>query len=115
MNYKNIIPGNLSMAKVREQNLLFVDKTKYIAWLENDAKTNVPVFMRPRRFGKTTLTVLLNNYYDLALKDRFDENFAGTWIGAHRTCGASSYCCLSFDFSIVSFLFILAPPPIATD
>ena len=102
MNYKNIIPGNLSMAKVREQNLLFVDKTKYIAWLENDARTNVPVFMRPRRFGKTTFSFLLRNYYDIALKDRFDENFAGTWIGAHRTSGASSYCCLRFDFSNVS-------------
>lgn len=65
MNYKNIIPGNLSMAKVREQNLLFVDKTKYIAWLENDARTNVPVFMRPRRFGKTTFSFLLRNYYEL--------------------------------------------------
>ncbi len=102
MNYKNILPGIMSMEMVREHNLLFVDKSRYIAWLENDAKTNVPVFMRPRRFGKTTLTVLLNNYYDIASKDRFDENFAGTWIGAHKTPGASSYCCLSFDFSIVS-------------
>ncbi len=102
MNYKNILPGNTSMEMVREQNLLFVDKTRYIAWLENGAKTNVPVFMRPRRFGKTSFTVLLNDYYDIARKASFEENFADTWIGAHKTARASSYCCLSFDFSIVS-------------
>ena len=102
MNYKKIVPGNTSMARVKKQNLLFVDKTMYIDWLENDAATDVPVFMRPRRFGKTSFTVLLNDYYDIARKTSFEENFAGTWIGAHKTARASSYCCLSFDFSIVS-------------
>ncbi len=102
MNYKTILPGNFSMADVREKNLLFVDKTKYIAWLESDARTNAPVFMRPRRFGKTSFTVLLKNYYDIARKDRFDENFQGTWIGSHKTPMASSYCCLRLDISPVS-------------
>ena len=101
MSRKRIIPGNMSMARVRKQNLLFVDKTRYIARLENDAMANALVFVRPLGFGKTTFTALLCNYYDLALKERFSENFAGTWIGAHKTPRASSYCCLCLDFSFV--------------
>lgn len=102
MKYKTIIPNNMSLAAAKEENLLFVDKTRYIDWLENDSRTNAAVFLRPRRFGKTFFIILLKSYYDRALKQHFDRNFAGTWIGSHKTSKASSYFCLDLDFSDVS-------------
>ncbi len=74
---------------------------RFIELLENGCTTDAPVFLRPRRFGKTFLALALFNYYDRSLESRFEQNFRGTWICSHRTAGASSFCCLRFDFSSV--------------
>lgn len=102
MKFKKISLSNMSPSRAKARNLVFVDKTRYIDWLENDLETEVPVFLRPRRFGKTFFTVLLKNYYDISLRDHFDENFEGTWIHSHKTAEANSYYCLKLDFSDVS-------------
>ena len=54
--------------KIREGNYFFVDKTRYIKELE---KYNVPVLLRPRRFGKTLLCSILECYYDINRRDKF--------------------------------------------
>ncbi len=61
-----------------KKNGYFVDKTSYIHLLET---YDNPVFLRPRRFGKSLLCSILNNYYDINKKDRFEELFAATSIG----------------------------------
>ncbi len=101
MALKRIVVDNISIADARKENLAYVDKTRFIEKLENIG-TRVPVFIRPRRFGKTFLAYTLYNYYDKSLAGQFDDCFKGTWIHGHRTPEASSYCCLRFDFSSVS-------------
>ncbi|MDD7022549.1 MAG: AAA family ATPase [Aeromonadales bacterium] len=98
---KNIILGNPSFSCVRQNGFAFVDKTKFIDALEK-LPTAVPVFLRPRRFGKSFLADMLYSYYDRSLEGEFERTFKGTWIYSHKTPKASSYYCLRLDFSSVS-------------
>ena len=102
MEKKKIIVGMRSLTEIRESNGIYVDKTRFIDYLENSAGTKVPVFLRPRRFGKSLTASMLHNYYDISKKNKFDKNFKGTWIYDHRTPLASSYYVIHFDFSDVS-------------
>ncbi len=76
----------------------FVDNTAYIRRLE-DVVT--PVFLRPKRFGKSIVCSMLAHYYDVNLKERFDELFGKTDIGRNPTPLRNSFLVLSFDFSTV--------------
>ena len=77
---------------------LFVDNTAYIRTLE---AVQTPVFLRPKRFGKSMVCSMLAHYYDVNLKDRFDELFGKTDIGRNPTPLRNSFLVLSFDFSTV--------------
>ena len=76
----------------------FVDNTAYIRTLEN---VDTPVFLRPKRFGKSVVCSMLAHYYDVNLKDRFHELFGKTDIGRNPTPLANSFLVLQFDFSTV--------------
>jgi hypothetical protein len=102
MAKKKIIVGMSTLSEIRESNSIYVDKTRFIDYLENSAGTKVPVFLRPRRFGKSLTASMLHSYYDISEKDQFEKNFKGTWIYDHRTPLASSYYVIHFDFSNVS-------------
>lgn len=104
MALKKIVVGNVSLPLAKKKNLLYVDKTKFISILE-ESEILAPVFLRPRRFGKTIFAKLLGNYYDVNEAGNFESNFEGTWIYSHKTPEASSYCCLMLDFSLVSPVF----------
>ena len=45
------------------ENRLYVDKTMYIEKMENLPDKAI-MFLRPRKFGKTLFTSVLENYYD---------------------------------------------------
>ena len=98
MGTKRRIPyGVINWAKlVRE--CLFVDNTSYIQRLE---EVDTPVFLRPKRFGKSIVCSMLAHYYDVNLKDRFDELFGKTDIGRNPTPLRNSFLVLQFDFSTV--------------
>ena len=98
MEEKRKIPyGVINWAKlVRE--CLFVDNTAYIRTLE---KVDTPVFLRPKRFGKSVVCSMLAHYYDVGLKDRFDELFGKTAIGRNPTPLRNSFLVMTFDFSTV--------------
>ena len=81
---------------LRERGFYYVDKTDYIAKLEN---YNAPVFLRPRRFGKSLLISMLAAYYDRAKAARFEELFGGTWIGDNPTEEHNQYLVIRYDFS----------------
>jgi hypothetical protein len=94
---KRLLSYGLSdFARIRRDNCYFVDKTEYIAKLE---RVRYPVFLRPRRFGKTVFTSMLRCYYDLKMADRFSELFDGLAIGKEPTGLQNSYYFLHFDFS----------------
>ncbi len=84
-------------AMVREHGY-FVDKTAYIAKLES---VKNPVFLRPRRFGKSLLCTMLESYYSVLYKNQFDELFGHTWIGRNPTPRHNAFFVLHLDFSTV--------------
>ena len=81
---------------LRERGFYYVDKTEYIYRLED---YNAPVFLRPRRFGKSLLVSTLACYYDRTKAHRFEELFGGTWIGNHPTPEHNRYMIIRYDFS----------------
>ena len=84
--------------KLIKENYHFVDKTRFIRELE---EYQVPVFLRPRRFGKSLWCSLLECYYDVNRADRFDELFGNTDIGREPTPLRNSRLIMRFDFSKV--------------
>ncbi len=98
MENKRKIPyGVINWAEIVRE-CLFVDNTASIRELET-CKT--PVFLRPKRFGKSVVCSMLAHYYDIDLKDRFDELFGRTDIGRNPTPLRNSFLVLQFDFSTV--------------
>ena len=87
-NYEEIIADNYH----------FVDKTRFINQLE---LYKIPVFLRPRRFGKSLWCSILECYYDIHRKDRFEELFGKTTIGKDPTPSHNSLMVMRFNFSIV--------------
>ncbi len=77
----------------------YVDKTKYIRVLE---QVKNPIFLRPRRFGKTLWCSTLECYYDVNRKDRFEHLFGHTAIGKDPTPERNGYLVLRFNFSVMS-------------
>ena len=67
-----------NFAEIRHKGYYYVDKTNYIPLLE---RYKAPVFLRPRRFGKSLLVSMLAHYYDRNMATQFKELFGGTWIG----------------------------------
>ena len=98
MEYKRIIPYGVINWATLVRECLFVDNTAYIRKLE---PCRTPVFLRPKRFGKSIVCSMLAHYYDANLKDRFDELFGMTDIGRNPTPLRNSFLVLSFDFSTV--------------
>ena len=83
-------------AEMRDRGFYYVDKTDYIPRLE---AYKAPVFLRPRRFGKSLLVSTLAHYYDRTLAHRFEDLFGGTYIGSHPTPEHNRYMIARYDFS----------------
>ena len=98
MENKRRIPYGVINWATLVHECLFVDNTSYIRKLEDVA---TPVFLRPKRFGKSVVCSMLAHYYDVNLKDRFDELFGKTDIGRNPTPLRNSFLVLQFDFQTV--------------
>ncbi len=85
---------------LRRDNCYYVDKTRFIREIEYSNKYFFLV--RPRRFGKTLTMTMLEAYYDINKKDKFEQIFSGLWIGDHPTESRNSYLVLEFNFSLVN-------------
>ena len=86
-------------AKIVNEDYFFVDKTRFIHELE---KYQIPVFLRPRRFGKSLWCSILECYYDINYADRFERLFGHTDIGRQPTPSHNSQLVLRFDFSKIA-------------
>ena len=82
---------------LRQQNMYYADKTKYIPLLERAG--NFLFLIRPRRFGKSIFLSMLRCYYDIAKQDKFDTLFDGLWIKDNPTRLKGAYQIMYFDFS----------------
>ncbi len=76
----------------------YVDKTEYIRMLED---FHSPVFLRPRRFGKSLWCTTLEYYYDQQHASEFESLFGNTAIGKDPTPNRNQYVVWSLDFSEV--------------
>jgi len=83
---------------IATQGYFYCDRTDKIPMLE-DSKSQL--FIRPRRFGKSLVLSMLENYYDVAKADEFDEIFGNLAIGKNPTKLRNSYFILRWDFSSV--------------
>ena len=73
-SYPRIPYGLGNFERIREEGLLYVDKTRFLRPLEDHRHA---FLVRPRRFGKTCWVGLLECYYDRTRAERFDTVFAG--------------------------------------
>ena len=95
------LPYGLSdFPRLISEDYYYVDKTRYIELLEN--QPNFLFLLRPRRFGKSLFMAMLETYYSIDYRERFDELFSGLYIGQHPTPSRNKYLALRFNFSEVS-------------
>ena len=98
MEIRRTIPYGVINWATLVRECFLVDNTAHIRALE-DVRT--PVFLRPKRFGKSVVCSMLAHYYDVNLRDRFDELFGKTDIGRNPTPLRNSFLVLAFDFSTI--------------
>jgi len=96
MNAVKFPYGLSNFEQIVNQNAVFVDKTHLIPELE---KYDFVSFLRPRRFGKSLFLSVLEHYYDVLRKDKFEKLFGKYYIGKNPTALANSYRILNFNFS----------------
>ena len=94
---KRIPYGMMNFAVIRRDDCYYVDKTRFIPIIEDADKFFF--FIRPRRFGKSLTVSMLQHYYDIAAKDKFDALFGDLYIGKHPTSDRNSYLVLYLNFS----------------
>ena len=91
--------GEINFETIINDNLLYIDKTNYIEKLEADVDLKKCFYLRPGRFGKSLFTNMLNYYYAIDTKEKFEKIFGNTYIGKHPTENRNKYYILKFDFS----------------
>ncbi|APM40337.1 ATP-binding protein [Clostridium kluyveri] len=92
------IPYGISNFEVlREKDYLYVDKTYYIELL--DIYAPYQFFIRPRRFGKSLFISMLENYYDINKKDKFEKLFGDLYIGKNPTEERNSFLVWKISFA----------------
>ncbi len=96
-NRKRLPYGMMNFEDIRLENYYYVDKTAFIPMIEQAERFFF--FFRPRRFGKSLTLNLLQHYYDVRAKDKFDTLFGDLYIGQHPTHDRNSYLVLKLNFS----------------
>jgi hypothetical protein len=95
--------GICDFGAIRSEGFFYADKTPFLPVLESgELGHRYLIFLRPRRFGKSTLVSMLEHYYDIERKDQFDQLFKGLWVHEHPTPVQGAYLVLKFDFSTVA-------------
>jgi len=91
--------GNADFYKIITEDYVYIDRTDKIQWIEKAGGTLL--FLRPRRFGKSLLLSMLENYYDVAKAQQFEKLFGHLAIGPNPTEKHNQYLILKWNFSMV--------------
>ena len=91
--------GLFNFATIRQEGYFYQDRTNLIPALE--AAGNQLLFLRPRRFGKSLLLSMLEQYYDLNQAGQFANLFGELAAGRNPTPLHNQYLILHWDFSLV--------------
>ena len=98
---RKLLPyGMMNFEDIRLDNYYYVDKTSFIPVIEQSDRFFF--FIRPRRFGKSLTLNMLQHYYDVRTRDKFDALFGDLYIGKHPTRDRNSYLVLYLNFSGIS-------------
>jgi len=92
--------GLSDFCRIITNNHFYIDRTNHIRMIEEGG--DQLLFLRPRRFGKSLLLSTLENYYDVAKADQFEQLFGRLAIGQNPTPKHNRYFILKWDFSNVS-------------
>ena len=74
--------GKSDFAALRESGNYYVDKTELIYELANDTDNQVTLFTRPRRFGKTLMMSMMENFF--SIRKNSESIFEGLAITGHE-------------------------------
>ena len=78
--------GKSDFEELRESGNYYVDKTELIYELVNDTDNKVTLFTRPRRFGKTLMMSMIENFF--SIRKNSESIFEGLAITEHSDfCG----------------------------
>ena len=99
--YRKRIPyGMQNFEDVIREDCFYVDKTPFIEDIEESNKYFF--FIRPRRFGKSLTLSMLECYYDINKKDKFEEIFGKLYIGENPTPEHNKYLIIHLNFAEVN-------------
>ena len=99
--YRKRIPyGMQNFEDIIKEDCYYVDKTPFIEQIEESNKYFF--YIRPRRFGKTLTLSMLENYYDINKKDKFEEIFGKLYIGQNPTPEHNTYLIIHLNFAEVA-------------
>ena len=96
-NRKRLPYGMMNFAVIRREDYYYVDKTRFIPMIEQADRFFF--FIRPCRFGKSLTLNVLQHYYDVRTRDKFNDLFGDLYIGKHPTANRNSYLVLYLNFS----------------
>ncbi|MEN0045765.1 MAG: AAA family ATPase [Bacteroidota bacterium] len=90
--------GISNFETLAKDDFYFVDRTSYIEQLEQFGSRYL-FFLRPRRFGKSLFISMLEHYFGIQHKEKFEQIFGQYYIGQKTTELANQFLILKFDFS----------------
>jgi hypothetical protein len=85
--------------RIITKNYFYIDRTHHIQLIEDFGEQLL--FLRPRRFGKSLLLSMLENYYDVAKAAEFEKLFGHLAIGQNPTPMHNQYFVMKWNFSLV--------------
>ena len=88
-----IAAGEESFDRIRQDGCYYVDKTELLYELVGEMNNMVTLFTRPRRFGKTLMMSMIENFFDIRRDSRVlfegldiskHEAFCDKWMNKYR-------------------------------
>ncbi len=86
--------------QIAAEDYFYIDRSDRIPLIEDAGKQLL--FLRPRRFGKSLLLSMLENYYDVAKAEQFERLFGRLAIGRQPTPLHNRFLVMRWDFSAVA-------------
>ena len=74
--------GEADFAALRKENAYYVDKTEIMYELVHDTRNKVTLYTRPRRFGKTLMISMMENFFSIRKDSK--SIFEGLAITGHK-------------------------------
>ncbi len=75
--------GEADFAALRKKNAYYVDKTEIIYELVHDTNNKVTLFTRPRRFGKTLMMSMMENFFSISKESK--DIFTDLVVSKHKS------------------------------